>query len=503
MMQSIIHCLEGKTVSLICDETSDCGHHEQLSVVIRYFSEENNRPVEVFTALERLLSVDSRSIFSALERVLGVLKIPWTSVNSVCFDGAAAMSGHISGVQAKCKEKNNRILYVHCYAHCLNLALVDACLSRAENKILFDFFGTLQLAYNFIESSPVRHAIFEHISLALGTRLTTLKSLSTTRWACRAEAVKAVRDNYCALVDAVEEIKETTQHSETRAKAKGLLAQLESFEFQFCMEMAHPVLQMVLKVSQMLQDPKINLLAAFQGVKNLQEALKEMRRDESAFTKVFEGATEICQTRGISIPAVRPRKVSRRADVNFASQFLHETKEEELRVSVFYPMLDAFIEGIEARFTQETVVLITAMMNILRLTANDEEIDVVTKYFDVESDSLRAELRLLKTQVSTENLKLGDCNEWLDWLQQNGLGALVYKDFFKILKGFSVVPVTSCSCERTFSKLAIVKTKLRSTMSHDRLRWLLLPFVEQQIALSTSSESVIEQFATKSRRFLL
>ncbi|KAH7941082.1 hypothetical protein HPB49_009924 [Dermacentor silvarum] len=94
---------------------------------------------------------------------------------------------------------------------------------------------------------------------------------------------------------------ENTQHSETRAKAKGLLAQLESFEFQFLMKMAHPVLQMVLK-----------------GVKNLQDALKEMRLDESPNSNVFQGATEIFQTRGISIPAVRQRKVSRRADVNFA-----------------------------------------------------------------------------------------------------------------------------------------------------------------------------------------
>lgn len=503
MMRSITQCLEGKTVSLICDETSDCGHHEQLSVVIRYFSDENNRPVEVFTALERLFTVDSSSIFSALERVLGVLKIPWTSVNSVCFDGAAAMSGHISGVQAKCKGQNNKILYVHCYAHCLNLALVDACLSRAENKILFDFFGTIQLAYNFIESSPVRHAIFERISSALGTALRTLKSLSTTRWACRAEAVKAVRNNYSALVDTVEEIMDTTQHPETRAKAKGLRAQLASFEFLFCMEIAHPVLQMVLKVSCSLQDPKINLLTAFREVKNLQQALKDMRLDGSAFTTAFRNATEICQTCGIGIPDVRQRKAPRRIDMNNSSQFFHATKEEELRVNVFYPMIDAFVEGIEARFAQETVVLISAITNILRLTATDKEIEDVADYCDVESDSLRAELRLLKSQVSTQHAKLGDCNEWLDWLKENGLGTSVYKSFYKVLKSFSVIPVTSCSCERTFSKLAIVKTKLRSTMSHDRLRWLLLPFVEQNIALSTSCESVLRHFASNSRRLLL
>ncbi|KAH6925584.1 hypothetical protein HPB50_007607 [Hyalomma asiaticum] len=64
--------------------------------------------------------------------------------------------------------------------------------------------------------------------------------------------------------------------------------------------------------------------------------------------------------------------------------------------------------GIKAIFTQETVVLVSAIMNILRLTTNDVEIGVVTKYFDVESDSLRAEIRLLKVQASTEHIKLGD-----------------------------------------------------------------------------------------------
>ncbi|KAH9371800.1 hypothetical protein HPB48_001399 [Haemaphysalis longicornis] len=37
-MHSITHCLEDKTASLTCDKTSDCGHREQLSVIIRYTS---------------------------------------------------------------------------------------------------------------------------------------------------------------------------------------------------------------------------------------------------------------------------------------------------------------------------------------------------------------------------------------------------------------------------------------------------------------------------------
>jgi len=57
------------------------------------------------------------------------LTIKWNDITSVCFDGAAAMSGSIGGVKKKFKEMNSSIMYVHCYAHCLNLVLVDACTS--------------------------------------------------------------------------------------------------------------------------------------------------------------------------------------------------------------------------------------------------------------------------------------------------------------------------------------------------------------------------------------
>jgi len=77
------------------------------------------------------------------------MKLECSSVVSVCFDGAATMAGSISGVQAKCKEENSKILYVHCYAHCLNLSLIDSICDKSSNKnrVLFDFLGTVQFVF--------------------------------------------------------------------------------------------------------------------------------------------------------------------------------------------------------------------------------------------------------------------------------------------------------------------------------------------------------------------
>lgn len=54
-------------------------------------------------------------------------------------------------------------MYVHCYAHCLNLVLVDSICEKSnskgkQNQLIFNFLGTVQFIYNFIESSPMWHA---------------------------------------------------------------------------------------------------------------------------------------------------------------------------------------------------------------------------------------------------------------------------------------------------------------------------------------------------------
>lgn len=105
--------------------------------------------------------------------------------------------------------KKNKILYVHCYAHCLNLILIDSICehsSTPNNRLIFNFLGTIQFIYNFIEGSPMRHAVLEKVALETGSYLKSLKSCSITRWACRSEAVSAVKNNYSILIVAIDEI---------------------------------------------------------------------------------------------------------------------------------------------------------------------------------------------------------------------------------------------------------------------------------------------------------
>jgi len=59
---------------------------------------------------------------------------------------------------------------------------------------------------------------------------------------------------------------------------------------------------------------------------------------------------------------------------------------------------------------------------------------------------------------------------------------------------FSIIPVTSCAYERTFSKLTIVKNKLRNTIGQERLNALLFFFVEQELTNNVDINDVIDEF---------
>jgi hypothetical protein len=60
------------------------------------------------------------------------------------------------------------------------------------------------------------------------------------------------------------------------------------------------------------------------------------------------------------------------------------------------------------------------------------------------------------------------------------------------------LPVTSCSAERSFSKLRIVKNRLRSSMCDEWLKCLMILAAEKDILSRLKNDDIIDQFAETS-----
>lgn len=73
-----------------------------------------------------------------------------------------------------------------------------------------------------------------------------------------------------------------------------------------------------------------------------------------------------------------------------------------------------------------------------------------------------------------------------------------YPRLFAIFKFVMTVPTTQVACERMFSKLKIIKNRLRNSLSQALLEPLLFINVERLAALSLDKEEIINEFARSS-----
>jgi len=69
-----------------------------------------------------------------------------------------------------------------------------------------------------------------------------------------------------------------------------------------------------------------------------------------------------------------------------------------------------------------------------------------------------------------------------------------------MLRIFITVAVSVATCEKSFSKLKLIKNYLRSSMSTLRMRNLAIPSTEQQLTDEINFDIAVEEFANKKAR---
>ncbi|XP_068246858.1 zinc finger protein 862-like [Palaemon carinicauda] len=113
------------------------------------------------------------------------------------YDGASVMSGRNLGVAKRIKEICPTTEYIHCYAHRLNLVLVDSTKSVSEAA---DFFSLLEHLYIFISGSYVQ------LEMYADKPPMELQRLSDTRWSCRYFSVHVVSRCLTSILKVLDDI---------------------------------------------------------------------------------------------------------------------------------------------------------------------------------------------------------------------------------------------------------------------------------------------------------
>ena len=186
--------------SVLVDKTKDISKQEQLSIAFRYVC--NGKTIKRFSGYTLASSLNARSLTEYITAKMLELDFDPRYLLSQCYDGASVMSGCNSGVQALITEKYPQAIYVHCYAHRLNLVLVDVA---KQVHSASDFFALLQSVYVFLSSFKT-HEIFLSAQKACGAREIRLKKLSETRWSCRFDTISLILATFSAVQETLEHV---------------------------------------------------------------------------------------------------------------------------------------------------------------------------------------------------------------------------------------------------------------------------------------------------------
>ncbi|XP_047121253.1 uncharacterized protein LOC124804921 [Schistocerca piceifrons] len=383
------------------------------------------------------------------------------------------------------------------------------------------FLGLVQLLAKF---DPIME---QHVRLALNgdladhycvnrwkiltdhSKIYTLKNVSDTRWEARIDSVKAVRYQLCEMHDALVSLADATEQSDAAVshEATTLGGQLKDFSFIVSLVTWYDVLFQINVVSKANQSPTTNFVE-FMGILDKCCSYLETYR-QTGFEQAIVTATELASdldTQPLFKPQMRLRRIKRRPGEEAVDDQITDPK-KKFKVEFFNALLDTVHISLKERFEQMQEFSATwSFLFDIKKNQNKEEIIqccstlqeklTVNMKSDIDGNLLCDEI--LGLQHYLEDSQATPI-EALNFVKKHDLQEL-YPNIWITLRILLTIPVTVASGERSFSKLKLIKTYLRSTMSQTRLTSLASLSIENEVAENLDFANLIRDFADRKAR---
>lgn len=499
---------QSRYYSIIVDCTPDLSHKEQLSIILRYvhFSKDSSQfeILEKFLTFAEVLDKTGKGISDLVIQLLATAELDVANMRGQGYDNGSNMAGKNIGVQKRISDINPRAFFVPCACHSLNLVLNDAANCSGE---VFGFFSIVNELYVFFSGSTNRWAVLQ--KHATTSKSIHFKRLSDTRWSSRAAATKCLVVNLPQIYDALLEIHDSTADKKVQHQSKCIAEKICCFKFVLSAIIWHNILTEINKVSLYLQSEEMDIAMAISQISVLQTYFAKLRATDSEFNSLISQAENIANE--MHMPAAFPAASTfrmRRRSVHFE----HEGRDEPIvdpkqkfKVEFFYYLLDIAVNALDERFQQMTAL--NARFHFL-YHLNDADVTLEQckdlqealsdgDNSDIDANDIFNEIAVYRSMSSNQSISTP--LKILNHLASKGL-LEIFPNLVIALRIICTIPVGVASAERSFSKLKLIKSYLRTTMTEGRLNDLAVVAIESDNLPEVEQSEVVSRFASMKAR---
>lgn len=211
-------------VAVQADETLDVSCKSQMSIIFRYCTV-NDSVQERFIGFFDVSK--DKTAHGLATVILNVMKDSKVDKKLICqtYDGASVMAGCHGGVQAIIKQECPYAMFIHCYAHRLNLVLLYGAKTIKKVRL---FVYDLTAFQTFFSKSSKRSELLREAGFKL-------PQASTTRWNYHSRATATITAHFQELKGALSHIVDNDENwdGESYNGALGLIKRLKDSTFLF------------------------------------------------------------------------------------------------------------------------------------------------------------------------------------------------------------------------------------------------------------------------------
>lgn len=309
---------EAVMFSVQLDTTQDISVQDQCSIILRYVNYKGIQ--EKLLAVITVQQSTGKSFSDMLQGVLTDNSLDITKCVGNATDGAANMQGKFNGFSAWLEKSTPNQVHVWCYAHILNLVIIDSTKSPLKAAALF---VTLNDLANFFKESYKRMNVWANSVDENNKR--RLQSIGNTRWWSKELALKHLFGSdgmYIDVILALNFIEISNGFTpEARIKAKTLKNSILDYSTILTAFIYIRIFNIVGPLSKYLQTKGMDLLkcqemvfAAIKDLKNIQRDMGGVKLLAKRFIDIMSEKLESTELKDTDIiietelPTIRLRK---------------------------------------------------------------------------------------------------------------------------------------------------------------------------------------------------